>query len=113
MLDVPDDHIDAARVDGAGWWKRLRYVVIPHILGQIELYVVVLIITLLSWVFAYVFVMTGGGPGTSTFVTELYVYLQSFRYGQIGVGAAVSLFLMLLSMAIFGLFVGIRRLVTR
>jgi ABC-type sugar transport system permease subunit len=113
ILDTPKEQIDAARMDGAGWWRRLRHVVVPHISRQIELYVVVLVITLLSWVFAYVFVMTRGGPGTSTFVTELYVYLQSFRYGAIGVGAAVSLALLVVCIVGLSVAVAARRLARR
>ena len=94
MLNVPEEYMEAARLDGAGWWRRLRHVVLPHISGHVELYAVLVAITLLSWVFAYVFVMTQGGPGVSTFVIELYIYLQTFRYGQMGVGAAVSLSLL-------------------
>lgn len=91
MLNVPREHIEAAYIDGAGWWRRLVHVVLPHISRHVELYAVLVAITLLSWVFAYVYVMTQGGPGISTFVIELYIYLQTFRYGQMGVGAAVSL----------------------
>ena len=91
MLNVPREHIEAAYMDGAGWWRRLAHVVLPHISRHVELYAVLVAITLLSWVFAYVYVMTQGGPGISTFVIELYIYLQTFRYGQMGVGAAVSL----------------------
>ena len=91
MLNVPREHIEAAYIDGAGWWRRLVHVVLPHIWRHVELYAVLVAITLLSWVFAYVYVMTQGGPGISTFVIELYIYLQTFRYGQMGVGAAVSL----------------------
>lgn len=91
MLNVPEDHMDAARLDGAGWWRRLGHVVLPHISRHVELYLIFVAITLLSWIFAYVFVMTQGGPGVTTFVIELYIYMQTFRYGQMGVGAAVSL----------------------
>jgi ABC-type sugar transport system permease subunit len=57
--------------------------------------------------------MTRGGPGTSTFVTELYVYLQSFRYGAIGVGAAVSLALLVVCIVGLSVAVAARRLARR
>ena len=44
----------------------------------IGFYFVIEAITLMSWVFSYVFVMTGGGPGQATQVTETYIYQEGF-----------------------------------
>jgi ABC-type sugar transport system permease subunit len=41
--------------------------------------------------------MTGGGPGNSTMVTELYIYLSGFRYNQMNLASAVSVLLLLIT----------------
>lgn len=75
LLSLPSELFDAAKVDGAGWWRLHRHITVPQLRGVIEFYVVVEGITMLSWVFNYVFVVSQGtgGPGTSTMVTELYL----------------------------------------
>ena len=83
MLTLPVELWEAARVDGAGWWRLHWHITLPQLRGIIEFYAVVESITMLSWVFAYVYVISSGtgGPGTSTLVTELYIYKNAFGYG--------------------------------
>lgn len=97
LMSVEEELFDAARVDGANWWQLQRHVTIPQLATVIEFFTVISIITVLSWVFGYVFVMTSGGPGNATMVTELYVYLMGFRYNQMNLAAAVSVLLLLVT----------------
>src|SRR3990170_3629034 len=97
LMSVEEELFDAARVDGANWWQLQRHVTIPQLATVIEFFTVISIITVLSWVFGYVYVMTAGGPGNSTMVTELYVYLIGFRYNQMNLAAAVSVLLLLVT----------------
>jgi ABC-type sugar transport system permease subunit len=69
---------EAAIIDGAGWWQRLFHVTIPQLAMVIEFYITVNLINMLSWVFDFVFVMTGGGPVNSTYVLEYYIYQKTF-----------------------------------
>ena len=48
------------------------------------------LINMLSWVFAYIYVMTLGGPMNSTVVSEYYIYQQVFTNNVIGVGSAAG-----------------------
>jgi ABC-type sugar transport system permease subunit len=97
LSSVSPDLYDAARVDGAGWLRLLRHISLPAVRPQIEFYVTLMVATLLSWVFAYVFVISFGGPGRSTVVTEFYIYLNAFRYSSLGVAAAASVILLALA----------------
>jgi len=97
LMSVEAELFDAARVDGANWWQLQRHVTIPQLATVIEFFTVISVITVLSWVFGYVFVMTSGGPGNATMVTELYVYLMGFRYNQMNLAAAVSVLLLLVT----------------
>ena len=78
LLSLPEDVFDAARVDGAGFWRTHWSITLPMMRSIVGFYLVIEGITLFSWVFAYVFVMTRGGPGDSTQVTETYIYNNAF-----------------------------------
>lgn len=94
LMSVEEELFDAAKIDGANWWQLQWYITVPQLSTVIEFFSVVSVITMLSWVFNYVYVMTGGGPGNSTMVTELYVYLSGFRYNQMNIASAVSVLLL-------------------
>lgn len=90
LMSIPKELLEAASLDGAGWWRCLWHVIIPQLRGVIEFYAVVEGITMLSWVFNYVYIISQGtgGPGTSTMVTELYIYRAAFGYGSSSIGMA-------------------------
>jgi ABC-type sugar transport system permease subunit len=94
LLTISEEPLEAARIDGAGWWSRLRYVILPELRGTIEFYVVVASITMIAWVFAYVYTITSGGPGTSSTVLELYIYNQGLRNSLPGMASAVAVVLL-------------------
>jgi ABC-type sugar transport system permease subunit len=96
LLSVPADMFEAGRIDGARFFRLHRFITIPQLTNVILFYVVVEAITMVSWVFNYVYVMTNGqgGPGDATQVAELYIYQTAFQYQspEIAAAAAVSLF---------------------
>jgi len=96
LLSLPAETFEAARIDGARFWRLHRYVTVPQLGGVIAFYVVVEAITMVSWVFNYVYVISNGtgGPGDATQVTELYVYQTAFQYNapEIAAAAATLLF---------------------
>lgn len=99
LMSINEDLLDAARVDGASWWQRLRHVIVPQTKSVIEFFVVVSVITMLAWVFAYVYVITRGGPGTATMVMELYIFNFAFRHQLPGIASAVAVILFLITLA--------------
>jgi ABC-type sugar transport system permease subunit len=101
LMSAEQELFDAAKIDGANWWQLHWHITIPELATVIEFFSVISVITMLSWVFNYVYVMTGGGPGNSTMVTELYIYLTSFRYNQTNISSAVAVLLLLVT----GLFI--------
>jgi ABC-type sugar transport system permease subunit len=94
LISIPEDVFEAARIDGAGWWRTLRHVTVPQLAPAILFYAVIETITMLSWVFAYIYVMTAGGPGNATVVSEYYIYQQTFQNTVIGIGAAAAVTLL-------------------
>jgi ABC-type sugar transport system permease subunit len=94
LLSIPPELFEAARLDGARSWRLHRYVTVPQLKGILQFYVVLMTITIMSWIFGYVFVMTGGGPADATIVAELYIYREAFTYNQIGIASAGALVLL-------------------
>jgi ABC-type sugar transport system permease subunit len=111
LLSLDESLIEAARLDGANWWQRVRYVILPQMRVVIEFYVVVSVITILSSVFAYVYIMGGGrgGPGTSTMVVELYIFGAIVRQSLPGIASAVSVLLFLVSLLLIVPLFAVRR----
>ncbi len=94
LMSVSEEYFESARVDGARWWRILWHVTIPQLAPALAFYAVVELINMLSWVFAYIYVMTLGGPQNSTVVTEYYIFQQVFTNNVIGVGSAAGVVLL-------------------
>jgi ABC-type sugar transport system permease subunit len=94
MASIREELYEAAMIDGAGWWARLRYITVPQLRTVIGFFVVIELITMLSWVFAYVYSMTGGGPAFASSVLELYIWKTAFAYRAIGIASAVAVLLL-------------------
>jgi multiple sugar transport system permease protein len=89
---VPNELHEAAAIDGAGLWHRFRHVTVPHIKG------VVMIAALLSiiWTFAdfqLIYVLTKGGPANQTHIFGTYAYQIGLSATEIGMGAAIALYM--------------------
>lgn len=95
MSSISEELYDAAKLDGAGWWQQMRYVTIPQMTAVIEFYIIVTMITMLSWIFAYILVMTKGGPGNSTWVLEYFIYQKAFPYSQMQIASAAAVMLLI------------------
>jgi ABC-type sugar transport system permease subunit len=97
MLALPEELNEAARLDGASWFQEHWYVTIPQLRPVLTFFVVNEAITMISWVFGYVYVVTGGGPGFATTVLELYIWKYAFAYRAYGVASAVAVILLALT----------------
>lgn len=93
LLGLNAETLEAAQLDGASWRQRVVYVIVPQMRGIIEFYAVVNVIGMVAAVFAYVFMVTKGGPGTSTQVLELYIFNMLTRNALPGIASAVSVML--------------------
>jgi len=99
-LQAIDRHLyEAAALDGAGGWQQLRHVTIPGLRSQITLLLVLSFINTLR-TFDLVYVMTNGGPGRRTEVVAYYIYSLAFVTRQVGYGAAATVVLTVLVLAV-------------
>ncbi|MDR3070232.1 MAG: sugar ABC transporter permease [Propionibacteriaceae bacterium] len=98
---IPQDLYEAARIDGASWWARLRHITLP-MLSPTTFFVVVISLINGFQVFDQVYAMTGGGPAGASTVVVQQVYDLTFRYSQAGMASALSwlLFLMVLTVTV-------------
>ena len=102
LVQVPEDMLEAAKVDGATAWQRLWKIVIPNMKAAIM--VAVLFRTLDAWrIFDNPFIMTGGANDTETL--SFLAYRQNVTLVNLGAGSAVSVLLFLTVVAIAFLFV--------
>ena len=102
MLAIPDDLYEAARVDGAGAWQIARHVILPYLSPLIL--VVLLLRTMDTYrVFDTIFVLTRGGPGTSTQTVGIYAYENGFVYLNMGYTMALSV-VILIAIVVISLF---------
>ena len=86
---VPNAPIEAARIDGANDWQMFRYVTFPYIQQTL---VVAAIFRLIDSIKAFplIFVLTDGGPGDVTEVTNYSAYRQAFTFSLWGYGSAIA-----------------------
>jgi ABC-type sugar transport system permease subunit len=94
MASIDPDLYDAARVDGARWWSTHRFVTLPALRQVIGIFVVIEAITMLSWVFGYIYTMTKGGPGGATVVIEYLIWTQGFAASNLGLASATAVILL-------------------
>ncbi len=99
LATLPPDVYEAARLDRAGAWQRFRHITLPLIRPAIVMVVILRTMTALS-AFAAIFAATGGGPGSSTEILNLYAYRTSFTTLNLGYGASLAVVLLVITMAI-------------
>jgi multiple sugar transport system permease protein len=101
LNDVPPELHEAAAVDGASAWQRLRSVTLPLIRRSIVTNLMLITLQTLA-AFGLIYVMTKGGPGTKSSTTPIYMYQESFQFYKLGYGTAMALVLLAIG-AIFSL----------
>ena len=107
LQNVDVSQVEAAKIDGANWFQRAWYVVIPQLASVITM---VTAITLIGGfaVFDNVFVMTGGGPGHASEVLGTYTYQVAFQENQAGYGSTLAVLMTALSLVSAIVFVRLR-----
>lgn len=92
LQTIPDSLYEAARIDGAGWFRQQIHITIPQ-LAPTTFFVVLITIIGYFQFFAEPYVMTQGGPVNATLSIVLYLYQQGFRWWQMGYAASIAFIL--------------------
>ncbi|WOX17021.1 sugar ABC transporter permease [Streptomyces sp. N50] len=96
---LPDDQLEAARVDGANWWQQFRNVVLPHLRPFLELTALLLSMNIIQ-TFGEIALLTAGGPAFGTTNITYYVYLRAFNSFDFGTASAYGLVTLVLTIAL-------------
>ena len=99
IRSIPQSQIRAAKIDGASNFKLYRYIIIP----QLKAPALAAFVILMAWAlktFDFIYVLTRGGPGYSTYVLPIMMYEQSFGMTKFAYGAAIANVLLILALLI-------------
>lgn len=99
LQNIPTELYEAATVDGASAWTRFWRITLPLLTPQLFFLMIMQFITSFQ-VFGIIYVMTHGGPGTSTSVFIYQIYEAAFAYGKLGYAAAMGWVLFLIVAAV-------------
>lgn len=95
LQSIPKDLYEAANLDGVNTWNRFWKIDVPMLASQLKLMVTLVVISSLQ-IFDSIFILTKGGPGTSTMVPAVYMYEQGFTYQRMGYCSALGIVLFVL-----------------
>ncbi|HKV43154.1 MAG TPA: sugar ABC transporter permease [bacterium] len=100
---IPRDQFEAARVDGASAWQLFRRIILPQIARMVGVAAGLRVMDAFLEL-DKVFVMTGGGPGTSTQFVSMFVYNQAFQFYELGYASAVITVVLALLAVAYGMY---------
>ncbi len=100
LQGIPQELYEAADIDGAGWWHRLRHITWPMLSPTTFFIFVMAIIAGFQGGFVYINLMTDGGPAGSTTTLMYYIYLHAFRWFKMGRACALAVLLFIVVFAI-------------
>jgi multiple sugar transport system permease protein len=89
---MPEEYVDAARIDGASVLQMTLYVTLPYLKGVLLVAGLFRLIDSIK-AFPLIFILTDGGPGTVTEVTNFYSYIQAFNFSYLGYSSAITVIL--------------------
>ncbi|GAA4190300.1 sugar ABC transporter permease [Microbacterium oryzae] len=92
LIDIPEDVLESARLDGASGWGLLRHIVVP-LSAPVLISSIIFSINGTLKVFDSVLALTNGGPGTSTSPLTISMFDNSFTYGNYGYGSTIAMLL--------------------
>jgi len=106
LAGLPEEPVEAARIDGASEWQIIRWVTIPMVMPVILTALILRLIDALK-TFDIIFAMTGGGPGYASETLNIMGFKYSFEYFRMGQSAVI---LVVLFLVVFTCSLGIMRL---
>ncbi|AZH82589.1 sugar ABC transporter permease [Plantibacter sp. PA-3-X8] len=99
IVEIPEDTLESARLDGATGWSLVRHIVIPLSL-PVLLSAIIFSINGTLKVFDSIIALTNGGPGNATSPLTLYMFQTSFSYGEYGYGSTIALLLTIICLVV-------------
>jgi multiple sugar transport system permease protein len=98
LQTIPDDLYEAAELDGAGRWDRLRWITLPLLRPTLAVSLIVLTLHNLNMV-SLILVLTGGGPAGATETLSVRVFNEAFQFQNMGLAAMMGVIIAALNFA--------------
>jgi raffinose/stachyose/melibiose transport system permease protein len=95
LLDIPDDVIEAGRIDGCNGWNLFKNILAP-LLRPMIITCMVFSFSGTVKMFESALALTNGGPGNATRSLSMYMYSVAFTYNKVGYGSVIAIFIFLL-----------------
>ncbi len=92
LQTIPEELRDASSVDGASWLQAMRHVMLPYIRGTLMVAGLLRLIDSVK-AFPLIYLLTDGGPGSVTEVTNYYAFQQAFNFSYLGFSSAITMVL--------------------
>jgi multiple sugar transport system permease protein len=96
---MPEELVDAARVDGASAWQLTLYITLPYLEGVLLVAGLFRLIDSIK-AFPLIYILTDGGPGSVTEVTNYYSFMQAFNFSYLGYSSAITVVLVGVTVAL-------------
>lgn len=97
LLDIPDDVLEAAKIDGCNAWQLFKGILMP-LLRPITITCLVFSFSGTVKMFESAVALTGGGPGNATTSLSMYMYNASFGFGKVGYGSTIAIVIFIICM---------------
>jgi multiple sugar transport system permease protein len=104
LRSLPDEVIEAAALDGAGYWRRLFAMVLPQLSSFIFIAVVIRTMDAFK-VFDSIYAITGGGPGNATTTLNYLAFTEGLQFFNVGYASAISNVLLIIIVAFSAVYV--------
>lgn len=99
MIGIPKDYFEAAELDGATRWERVRHIIIP-LVKPTTIYLVITNIVAVLKIFVVIQQLTGGGPNNASVTMMYYLYQNAFVYNRTGVAAAIGVLMFIIALGL-------------
>ncbi|AZH79800.1 ABC transporter permease [Microbacterium sp. Y-01] len=99
LIDIPEDVLESARLDGASGWKLVRHIVLP-LSAPVLVSSLIFSVNGTLKVFDSVLALTNGGPGTSTSPLTISMFDNAFTYGNYGYGSTIAMLLTIICLVV-------------
>lgn len=99
MIGIPKDYFEAAELDGASRWEKIRHIIIP-LVKPTTLYLVITNIVAVLKIFVVIQQLTGGGPNNASVTMMYYLYQNAFVYNRSGVAAAIGVMMFIVALVL-------------
>ncbi|MGT2905082.1 sugar ABC transporter permease [Streptococcus didelphis] len=97
MIGISQDYFEAAQLDGATRWQRIKHIIIPLVRPTTAYLIVINIIAVLK-IFVVIQLLTGGGPNNASVTMMYYLYQNAFVYNNTGVASAIGVLMFIIAL---------------